>query len=94
MIPSAGRIVHYNVPDIGWRPMMITTVAAEGSTDPAQPTRYLVSGWAKLDPSDVTYGMMGYAYKVDGEGYIGTERPVEQATEGLREFQWRWPPRV
>ena len=92
MKPSPGRIVHYHVPDIGWRPMLVTGVETTGhERDPS----YTVSGWAKLDPHDLLNpGPAIKALQVDGCWIEGSELAVFKSTEGTRNDQWRWPPRV
>jgi len=96
MKPSPGRILHYNVPDIGWRPMIVTSVGG--------PTKWAVGdgenpvyvgGWAKLDPDDCgKYQKERMREFGDSALLVPHEVPVINAFEGEEPGNWRWPPRV
>ena len=102
MKPSIGRIVQYNLPGMGWRPMIITGVhgpheATDGSMNPQ-----FISGWVKLDPDDLVWRVGGVGYEIDGDQHVGTEHPLTRCYEhGLAigdghtvKHGWRWPLRV
>ena len=91
MNPSIGRIVHFNVHGVGWRPMLITGVhpeveATDGSTNPP-----CISGWVTMDPDD--------AIPADGDfnlqhlPLLPIKRGYEEGTKDVT-HGWRWPPRV
>ena len=95
--PSPGRIVHYNVPLVGWRPMLVTTVegpfeATDGSTNPQ-----FITGWAKLSPEDCDDGGLMGELSRELEvvnPLVRNEVPVHRSYEGVEPGNWRWPPRV
>lgn len=95
--PSPGRILQFNIPHIGWRPMIVTSVGG--------PTKWAVgdgenpvyvNGWAKLCPTDCEKDdlMRKLSDEIQGEVIDKNEYPVVQAYEGEAEGNWRWPPRV
>ena len=94
MKPSIGRIVQYNVPGMGWRAMMITGVHGPHKATDDSMNPVFISGWAKLDPDDLKWGMQGPTYEIGGEQFVGREHPVENCYEGEGDRNWRWPPRV
>lgn len=97
MTPSVGRILHYHVPFVGWRPLLVTHVGG--------PTKWAVGdgenpiyvcGWAKLCPIDISKPalMDKLTEELGREVLIKNEYPVENSYEGVDFGCWRWPPRV
>jgi len=97
MMPSPGRIVHVNVPLVGWRPMMITTVEGPHEATDGSTNAQFITGWAKLSPEDCdNRDLMA---RLGGElstikVLVQNEVPVHRAYEGVEPENWRWPPRV
>lgn len=97
MKPSPGRIVLFNVPNVGWRPMMVTSVGGptKWAVGEGENPAY-VNGWAKLCPTDCRdRGLMNRLNEeFDPWPVVANEYPVSAAYEGEDPGCWRWPPRI
>lgn len=95
MKPSPGRIVHFNVPHVGWRPMMVTSVKREVLEALAGLPSFKVCGWAKLGPDDCAdVDKMLKLTSMFNRAIVANEVPVLHVSEGEDEGSWRWPPRI
>jgi len=95
--PGPGRILHYHVPFVGWRPMIVTSVSGPTSwynDKGVNPST--INGWAILDPEDCgKQNLMDKLTQETGDNHLVNhhEYPVIRSVEGEDFGNWRWPPR-